>query len=63
MVQIDCLRDVDVGVGVPDEVDVGHGQVLADELAPGAAGLVVPLADAVVEESHASLIAEPVVAD
>ena len=57
------LGDVDAGVLVPHEVDVRSGQVLADNLSPGAAGLVVPLADAVVEEGHARLVAEAVVAD
>lgn len=57
------LWDVDVGVLVPDEVDVGDGEVLADDLTPGAACLVVPLARAAVEEGHASLVAEAVVAD
>ena len=58
-----CLGDADVGVLVPDEVDVGGRQVFADDHPPGAADLVVPLADAVVEEGHASLVAEAVVAD
>jgi len=57
------LRDVNVGVLVPDEVDVRDWQVFADDHPPGAAGLVVPLADAVVEESHAGLVAEAVVAN
>ncbi len=55
------LRDVDAGVVVADEVDVGGGQVLADDLPPGVAWLIVPLVDAVLEqEGGAGLGAEAV---
>ena len=37
------LRDVDVGVLVADEVNVGDWKVLAGELSPRVASLVVPL--------------------
>ena len=59
------LRDVDVGVGVPHEVDVGRGEILADELPSRVAGLVVPLEATellVVDKGHASFVAEAVTA-
>ncbi len=64
-----CVRssgDVDVGVLVPDKVDVWLGEVLADELPPGVAGLVVPLETSesgLVDEGHAGLRAEAVSTD
>ena len=47
--EISSLRDVDVGVLVAHKVDVGHGEVLAGELPPRVAGLVVPLELAVLQ--------------
>ena len=59
------LGDVDVRVLVPDEVDVGDGEVLAGELAPVVAGLVEPLGLVAVllDQGHAGLVAEAVSAD
>ena len=58
------LGDVDVGVSVPHEVDVGRGEVLADEVTAGAARLVGPLGVAravgVADEREARLDAEAV---
>lgn len=58
------LGDVDVGVLVPHEVDVGRGEILADEVPASAAGLVGPLGGAgvacVAHESQARLHAEAV---
>ena len=58
-----CLGDVDVGILVPDKIDVGLWEVLADKLPAGAAGLVMPLEAAepgIVDDGHAGLVAEPV---
>ncbi len=41
--EISFLRDVDVGILVPDKVDVGLREILTDELPTLAASLVVPL--------------------
>ena len=44
------LWDVDVGVLVAHKVDVGYGEVLAGEMPPRVAGLVVPLELAVLQQ-------------
>ena len=63
MQQDALLRDVDVGVAVPNKVYVGPWEVLADENPPVVAGLIVPLeavAKLVVQNSHAGLVAPAV---
>lgn len=62
----DNLGDVDVGVLVAHKVDVWRGQILADEMPPGPAWLVVPLESpggGVVHQGHAGLVAEAVGAE
>ena len=49
------LGDLKAGVVVPDKLDVGLGQILADDLPPLVAAGVVPLA---VNDGHAGLLAE-----
>ena len=36
------LRDVNTRVLVPDKINVGNGQVFADELSSGVTGFVIP---------------------
>ena len=36
------LRDVNARVLVPDKINVGNGQVFADELSSGVAGFIIP---------------------
>ena len=44
------LGNVDAGILVPDKVDVGHGQVLADDLSSGVAWFIVPLISTIFQQ-------------
>ena len=58
------LGNVDAGILVPDKVDVGHGQVLADDLSSGVAWFIVPLISTIFQQQCSTgFVAETIGAD
>lgn len=54
------LGNIDIGILVPDKVDVRNWEIFTNEVAPCAAGFVVPLAHAIVQDGHTGLGAESI---
>ncbi len=54
------LRDVDVGVLVPDKVNVGCGKILTDKMPSCATNFIKPLACSIINECNTSFRSEAV---